>query len=523
MDSKAQLSSSDSLWLNQLFTAPRYANDTLYIGNWYLNDTINSMQSLTNRITTNFQFSLTDFNHLDSMSINSNLHFDSLRNDTYNAHPTVFNVSNPLTFFDFELNGKNGRSYSFFLPQKDTLTQSKTCYLIIPGNGYNNSSEIVQGYGYHTELCHVSDFLRNNGDVFCYNKPNEDARAIHWNYKKFENFKLNDILLNNLDRPYGVNYLIELIATIRILKTNYCNVYVLGLSEGGYAGLLASLHSQPTASIISAGYSIGFDTSTISNTILYNAFDSLVYLYSKDSIKQLIQFQNTQYLFTYGDNDQVNLMQAEHDSNWTQQFLNDSTKCAFYYDYNLHTFPTCNVLDSFFIKHNTNNKISFFPLSPITADSMHASIKSCSPQPITFELYRNDTLYYSSPLVYSDTTLTLTQYGVYTLKNILNINSDSLYNSDSIVFQFNIAPSLVQGNLLKQNFLYPNPTHAQIIIEKETSPTRIYLFSPLGKLLLDSEKKLLSHKLDLKNFPSGIYYLKIESETGEYFEKIFKL
>lgn len=63
-------------------------------------------------------------------------------------------------------------------------------------------------------------------------KPNEDARAIYWNKYKLDHPAVIDLLINNQQR-YGLNYLIEIIATIKTLKQKYNQVILLVLQKVG--------------------------------------------------------------------------------------------------------------------------------------------------------------------------------------------------------------------------------------------------------------------------------------------------
>lgn len=280
------------------------------------------------------------------MTVNDTLFYDTARNNTFNTYSFVYQQNNPLVNINFTLNGKTGKSYSLLYP-KDTATQAKNAYLMLTGNGNNETSYLVQGIGYHNLLCYVTNNLKSSGDVYAYMKPNEDARALFWNNLKLNNAYMASYLATSMHHPFALNYLVEIIATIKYLKTKYCKVIVYGLSEGGYAGLLASLIEKPNGAFISAGYAVGFDTSWTSYSILQERFDSLVFKFHKDTIKSIIDTGNTKYLFSWGDSDPTNLMQAEHDSNYTQNFLNDSIHCTYYYNYQNHTFPACGIIDTF--------------------------------------------------------------------------------------------------------------------------------------------------------------------------------
>ncbi|HLW31032.1 MAG TPA: T9SS type A sorting domain-containing protein [Aequorivita sp.] len=81
----------------------------------------------------------------------------------------------------------------------------------------------------------------------------------------------------------------------------------------------------------------------------------------------------------------------------------------------------------------------------------------------------------------------------------------------------------VADNFLDQNLnIYPNPVIDVITIESANSLNieEITIFNISGKKL----KTLFGdfEKIDLKSFPSGVYYLKIQSKKGIVFKKVLK-
>lgn len=67
--------------------------------------------------------------------------------------------------------------------------------------------------------------------------------------------------------------------------------------------------------------------------------------------------------------------------------------------------------------------------------------------------------------------------------------------------------------------VYPNPSHAEIVVKSDFEIDQIKLFNQLGQCI---ESTNLS-TIDLNEFETGIYYLRIETSLGGvYFEKVLK-
>lgn len=521
------MSPADSTWFTQYFLNGKYADEGSYPGSWFIHDSLHSTTDFVSQVDADFKFKLEDFNTINSMVVDGTLYYDTPRNNTYNLYPFAFQQLNPLVYFDYTLNGKNNKAYSFLYP-KDSVSPSEYAFLVIPGNGNNSGTELVQGNGYHNSWCYITNELKQKGDVYAYMKPNEDARAIFWNqYKVFHEYLV--YYLDAIGHPYGLNYLTELIATIHALKKNYCKVIVLGLSEGGYSGLLASLIARPDASLISAGYAVGFDTSYISYNTLQYKFDSLVFYFDRDSVKNTILSGQTRYMFTWGDSDQVNLMQGEHDSKYTQLFLNDSSKCQFYYNYYYHSFPQCNVLDTFSNEIFALPKVHFQIVDSSNADTLITLISNCGNTAYSFDLFRNDTFYYSFIFATQDITIPITDSGKYYLKNIVNINGDSATCSDTIIFNKNIppvTPEFISDISKSIQIQYNNPV-INILQVKNSSVSKnsstYYIYDIFGteKMKINTREKHLS--IDMQALSSGIYFLKINDGVSSFTGKIIKL
>lgn len=519
---KAQLNAADSLLFAQIFNQQKYADDSAFPGNWYVNDTVQSTAELQTALDSSFKFQLHDFDSLHTMTVVDTLFYDSLRNNTYNFHPFVYPQNDPLVNIKFTLNGKTGSSYTFLFPS-DTASQSQTAHLIIPGNGNNATSTMVQGGGYHNLLCYVSNHLKLYGDVYTYIKPNEEARAIYWNQNKINHSYLVSYLDTSMHHPYGINYLLEIIATIKFLKEKYCKVILYGLSEGGYASLLASLIEKPDAAIIGAGYSVCFDTSSKSKGILQKRFDNLVNIYNKNTIKSLIAAGCTRYLFTWGDEDLTRLMQGEHDSNYTEKFFNDSLHCSYHYKFEKHTFPSCEILDTFANMIIRQPHLNFFIIDTTNIDTLKSIVSNCDTSQYSFDLFRNDTLHRHYSNVKSDTLILLVDSGKYYLQKIKNINNESTTCIDSIFFNKKGINVKIEKPLL-YNFNNPVTENLHIVLTNNTTRKYSYsIYDLLGneKTRIQTDNDIIT--IDMQAQPPGLYFLKIWNETEKYSSKILKL
>jgi hypothetical protein len=313
--------------------------------------------------------------------------------------------------------------------------------------------------------------------------------------------------LDSINKNYGVNYLIELVALIKNLKKNYTKVIVLGASEGGYASLLASLVAQPDAIMISAGYSIGFDTSVLSKDILRLRFDSIVDYYSANNIKQKIDSQLTKYL-----------------SATTQNYFYNSLNCSFYYNYNNHSFPDCNIIDSFSAGIPHRNIVQFIPLSS-SSDSIVGEIQVCGNNYLKIEVYRDTTLYATitnpSPINY----ITLTDSGAYTLRNIMTLDSTVYYCYDTIVLnKITVPNALNEIDHLNNSISYTNPVFETLHIENTfTNGFSDYtLYSLDGHILNQWKSASKKTSLNVSFLAAGLYILQVSNSTSTSSIKILK-
>lgn len=292
-------------------------------------DSINSLKSLDSFLTNKFPFQDKDF---FSCYRNIRLIKSSLINDT------LFRLS-------IGIKKKEAESFSYF---KKGRTNSNVAFLMIPGSMDNQSFDIYRGNrNYHNEYDNV--FLLNSelGDSYLYIKPNEDILAIHDGKRKLSNLGLVPTLLNK-GRSYTANYFIQIVGIIKWLQKKYSKVIVVGLSQGGFAGLITSLSSKPDGVVVASGYSVLF------HELFYVGINQpissdLMSFFSKSYIKERIVKNNTKYLFSWEDGQNA-VYNYENRFLETFNFLKDSNKVEYYNLNKGHTFPQGDILRSFYTK-----------------------------------------------------------------------------------------------------------------------------------------------------------------------------
>jgi hypothetical protein len=243
-------------------------------------------------------------------------------------------------------------------------------------------------------------------------------------------------------------------------------------------------------------------------------------------VKHSIDSLQTNYLFTYGNYDYLTLMQLEHDSLYTQQFLNDTTKCSFYYNYNFHSFPDCNAIDSFVNTISPRALVHFTESDTSSVDSTIALINTCGKQLLKLEI-RKDTALYKTILNPSfQNYVTLKDSGMYYVKNILATDSSYSFCTDSIYFApppVIVTPNLVSDIALNnEDIAYNNPIQNQLIIhtKEHNILTEYSLYDITGKAYMVFDSKKTDLLILTGHLPAGIYFLK---ETRNQTTKSYKI
>lgn len=128
--------------------------------------------------------------------------------------------------------------------------------------------------------------------------------------------------------------------------------------------------------------------------------------------------------------------------------------------------------------------------------------------------------YFNNNLIGTSNPIELVHNGEYTAV-IENEHNCSV----SIVFNFDGGESVNVIELNKNSIaIYPNPAKEQIHIESENSIDKIYIYDITGRVVLKEymDEALSSYNLNIKQLASGVYNLKIYTESGIVYKKMIK-
>jgi hypothetical protein len=186
-------------------------------------------------------------------------------------------------------------AYAYFKESEDP--SSAHAALIIPGSGTNQSTGIHRNDpgNYHYNIAEV---VNEDWDMFVYVKPNEDFLAIHDGRRKLKQEYLIRPLLN-YGGSYSCRYLVDTMAMVKYLKTEYDRVVVIGLSQGGEAALYNSVQSHPDGAVISSGFSVLVDTFVDGGLGQIIVPGMKEHLMNEDVFNGIRGFR-TRYLFSWG-------------------------------------------------------------------------------------------------------------------------------------------------------------------------------------------------------------------------------
>lgn len=460
----------ESSILKSIFTDPTISSDQL------LFEPIKSLNELSN--------SFNDFFPFASESVYTG--YDSLRVSD------VEYVADSLAYVSLGLAEKTVTSYAYFKPSTDN---SSTAIFIIPGSGQNQSSEIYwnTASNYYNIPAPISESNLDKGDVFIYIKPNEDLLAMHYNGLKLSTYSLFAHLINE-GRSYSSNYLIQCIGFVKALKSRYDRVIVLGLSQGGYASLLVSLISEPTASIVSSGYSILFDDVYFAD-INQIVIPDLPYHFSKEKIYDIIDQKSTYYLFSWGNAESgVYGYEANHLA--TYQFLSPTGKVYYHSDHSEHLFPPHDVVADFIVMNNLRPLIRIDKKWDCDQLREYIVIHASGQEPINLTITYNDHTSQTYVLKSKSDTLRNLIPGVYYFSDPENNYYRSAYWN-----KVHIEDLQQLGDLLSDtNFTYMHSTNMWFydLTIDETSISDVVFVTPES----DKIRFSLPNEIEL---PSGKY------------------
>lgn len=510
----AQLSPADSAYFLSKFTRPKYINDTQYIGQFYLYDTITSMYNHFLIMDTNFVFKYQDMDSIQYLSIDDSMRVDSIRGASFNNYPNLLNQTDPIVYLPYTLLNKHGTAYCFRHIDSNA-NHCRNAFLIVPGTGKNEGWNITQGTGYHNTYCYVKNACKNYGDVYTFIKPNEEHRAIHWNGKKLDNEYVNWYLTTQYTY-YGVNYLIEMIALIKYMKTKYDKVFLLGLSEGGYAAALCLMYEEPHAAMISGGYTIQWDTLLLVKDILRTRFDALVDSFDKVKVKNRFANINTQILFTYGVGDPIPGLTDENLYQITENYLN-LPNCSYFYNFFNHSFPPCYVIDTF-AQRIINIPVAHFTVHDTTQyDTMWAKVNFCVSGIYAFDLYKDTTFVWHYTNITDSLIVPLTDSAhFYYIKNITDSAGQAGTCKDSIwcTFKPYVFNNIQNDNLNLTQLKINNPFRENIYFELPPGAYNAKVTDITGRTCAYIEKCEILNNIHTANWTKGIYFLNITDKKN---------
>lgn len=169
------------------------------------------------------------------------------------GHDVMEPVSGPpILRVDFEVNGEIKKAYAYGqLKAQDSAPRGAA--LVVPGSGANQAWSIAnsEADNYH---CCIWDALEGFAR-FAVIKPNESGRAIHnGSFKLSEDFFVVDHL--HRGGSYSASYIAESAAIATFLKSQFSELSLLGLSQGGHAALATAMLVEPDWLVVASGYSV---------------------------------------------------------------------------------------------------------------------------------------------------------------------------------------------------------------------------------------------------------------------------
>lgn len=520
--SKGQLSSTDSIFFQSIFTNQRYVDDGIMPGNWYHWPSQDSVAQLYQTMNSVFRFSAPQLDSIHQMTVSDTLVLDTLVNNSMAQYPLNYPQQDQMVLLPFQFAGDSMHAFGFRFPDT-TNSHCRSAFLLIPGTGMNESYAIVNNWGYHNMLCYVMNNCRKFGDVFTFIKPNEESRAIFWNANKLNEYVVSYQIAQG--KRYGINYIVEMIAWLKYLRKTYDKVFLLGLSEGGYSAFLASFYEEPDAALIAGGYSILFDSAWVEKDILRTRFDYLVDTFDRYHVRSRLDHSTTNYMFTYGANDPVIGMTEEHNFHRTDSFLNGLTNCGFYYNFTDHTFPPCWVIDSFIQTNLITPSVQFVLNDTLNSDTLITTVKFCRSGNYSFDLYKNNQWLQSFTQIQDSVQILLTDSGMYSIRQIMDSNLYSGYCRDSI--HFKKLPVVVNsvGAIEAIEVQLVNPFHDELKIDFREYLSRIhqlYITDATGKLLYQLIPQNRLQTIPTASWAAGIYYLMLYHDAGSRCIKLIK-
>lgn len=369
-------------------------------------------------------------------------------NEMYGSYPeiqtgnNIQNCAGGAFELNFSLHGKSSKTYFY----KNDSANKSTAIFFIPGTGSNQSSQILSNvpanyHNYYNGVFYgLPALCKKHGDFFLYIKPNEDIRAIRYNFNKLSDTHIYPVLTNR-GTSYTSNLFIECMAIIKYLKSKYKRVIVFGLSQGATSSMIAGVESEPDAVLSCSGYSTMWDTAFYASGTPGLIQDSLFEVYSSKNILDSMKAQACQYFYSWASNDVTSLIQEyfNHVSENTW-----GTHCNVQYHYGIynHAIPFV-AADTFLSRANRRPTIKIeSPGTVCIADSASFKLKLTGTAPFTFDLYRDSTFVTSYSSSDTEKTITLYQEGKYQIRNLIDQNNLPLCHSREFFYIKSVKPSI---------------------------------------------------------------------------------
>ena len=302
---------------------------------------------------------------------------------------------------------------------------------------------MVRGEGYQNYYGFQKDTLATIGDVYIAIRPLNDFRNFVWD-RPNNPLALNSeypipsqitSYLNGRGTPFGVNSLIESIALVKYLKTKYQKVVIAGLSYGGQYTTLNAFETAPEGALISGGYSITVDQTSVNNDFQLASFGPLFYSLNRDSVKNNIGKSTTEFLFSWG---RAGDIYEESYLHYTQNYFSGLTNTQYFYDYDHHTFPPFQAFKNLFDSVNRHTTVRIKEIAKTcTPASAKIMITFWGQKPYRFDIYKDSLLYNSYTSATDTFYVDINEAGIYKIKNLYDNNNMPGYNSDDYIFKPN--------------------------------------------------------------------------------------
>jgi dihydrofolate reductase len=274
--SKAQING-----INSIFNQSSYSFYYPDSNNYLLNG-CNDYNTLVKQIDSLCPFTTNEFyGNLNNINVDTTLNLMFGLHDQVPWHDTLYTECK----FKFNYNNKSSHWYGFY---KKSTINNENAFIMIPGSGTFQSLKLAEGdpNNYHNLNGNTRTKCLQYGDLYVYNKINEEYRSFWGMTTPFDYQRLDyDYLTSYTDlngNHWAANMYIEIIAAVKTLKKKYKNVFIMGLSSGGFPALLCGILGGADGVNCAAGISSwsynGFQTPNLdqpyfANLLNYNKFD----------------------------------------------------------------------------------------------------------------------------------------------------------------------------------------------------------------------------------------------------------